>query len=194
MLLLFPLGLDFISAFFGCLYARIIAVPAALPNRNRVSASVQAIFEAARPSLVLSTADHRELARVRTPAMENLPSGPGSLSTGSKLIVSAVSRDPGVGGPQIAFLQYTSGSTSIPKGVMLSHDHLLYNASLIQQAFHTTAESHAVFWLPLHHDMGLIGGVIHPVFCGGSSTLMAPAAFLQRPTLWLETIARTGDR
>ena len=74
---------------------------------------------------------------------------------------------------------------------MLSHDHLLYNASLIQEAFHTTAESHAVFWLPLYHDMGLIGGVIQPVYCGGSSTLMAPAAFLQRPALWLETISRT---
>ena len=92
---------------------------------------------------------------------------------------------------QIAFLQYTSGSTSLPKGVMLSHDHLLHNASLIQEAFHTTTESHAVFWLPLYHDMGLIGGVIQPVYCGGSSTLMAPAAFLQRPALWLETISRT---
>ena len=83
-------------------------------------------------------------------------------------------------GRQIAFLQYTSGSTSLPKGVMLSHDHLLQR-SLIQDAFHTTTESHAVFWLPLYHDMGLIGGVIQPVYCGGSSTLMAPAAFLQRP-------------
>ena len=74
---------------------------------------------------------------------------------------------------------------------MLSHDHLLHNASLIQEAFQTTTESHAVFWLPLYHDMGLIGGVIQPVYCGGSSTLMAPAAFLQRPALWLETISRT---
>ncbi len=100
-------------------------------------------------------------------------------------------RDLGIDGRQIAFLQYTSGSTSEPKGVMLSHDHLLHNASLVQEAFHTTAESRAVFWLPLYHDMGLIGGVIQPVYCGGSSTLMAPAAFLQRPALWLEAISRT---
>ena len=191
-ILLFPPGLDFISAFFGCLYARIIAVPAAIPNRSRVSASVQAIFEAARPSLVLSTADHRERALGTYARHGELAERPWIAVDRIEVGRQRAWRDPGVGGPQIAFLQYTSGSTSIPKGVMLSHDHLLYNASLIQKAFHTTAESHAVFWLPLHHDMGLIGGVIHPVFCGGSSTLMAPAAFLQRPTLWLETIARTG--
>ena len=74
---------------------------------------------------------------------------------------------------------------------MLSHENLLYNAALIQQAFGNTPESSAVFWLPLYHDMGLIGGVVQPIYCGGSCTLLAPAAFLQRPALWLETISRT---
>ena len=90
-----------------------------------------------------------------------------------------------------AFLQYTSGSTSVPKGVMLSHRNLLANAALIQQAFGNTTSATAVFWLPSYHDMGLIGGVLQPIYCGGSCTLLAPAAFLQRPALWLETISQT---
>ena len=89
-----------------------------------------------------------------------------------------------------AFLQYTSGSTSSPRGVIVSHRNLISNAALIRQAFGTTADSSAVFWLPLFHDMGLIGGVIQPVYCGGTCTLLAPVAFLQRPALWLDTISR----
>ena len=189
-LLLFPPGLDFIAAFFGCLYAGIVAVPAAVPSRNRMTSSVEAIFAASRPSLVLSTASHREHAK-RTYAVGS------GLSEIPWIAVDRIGperqhtwHDPQVGDRQTAFLQYTSGSTSVPKGVMLSHSHLLYNASLIQEAFHTTTDSRAVFWLPLYHDMGLIGGVIQPVYCGGTSTLMAPASFLSRPALWLETISQ----
>jgi acyl-CoA synthetase (AMP-forming)/AMP-acid ligase II/acyl carrier protein len=191
-ILLFPPGLEFISAFFGCLYAGIVAVPAAIPNRNRLTASIEAIFEASRPSMVLTTAEHREHAK-RTYALQSgLAELPWIASDRIDPERHRAWSELQVSGRQIAFLQYTSGSTSLPKGVMLRHDHLLYNASLIQEAFKTTTESHAVFWLPLYHDMGLIGGVIQPVYCGGSSTLIAPASFLQRPALWLETISRTG--
>ncbi|MCY2994482.1 MAG: AMP-binding protein [Planctomycetota bacterium] len=100
-------------------------------------------------------------------------------------------RDPQVDAQQTAFLQFTSGSTSSPKGVMLSHANLLYNASLIHAAFGNHPQSSAVFWLPLYHDMGLIGGVLQPLYSGGPCTLLAAAAFLQRPALWLETISRT---
>ena len=189
-LLLFPPGLDFIAAFFGCLYAGIIAVPVAIPSRNRLN-SVEAIFEASRPSLVLSTASHREVAKRTYASHSGLAECPWIAVDRIPADRQHGWRDLKVAGSQVAFLQYTSGSTSLPKGVVLSHDHLLYNSKLIQTAFQTTTQSHAVFWLPLYHDMGLIGGVIQPVYCGGSATLMAPVAFLQRPALWLETISRT---
>ena len=92
----------------------------------------------------------------------------------------------------LAFLQYTSGSTATPKGVMITHGNLLHNSSLIQTCFESTPDSRGVFWLPLFHDMGLIGGVIQTIYCGGSSTLLSPVAFLQRPLRWLETISRCG--
>lgn len=188
-LLLFPPGLDFITAFFGCLYAGIIAVPAAVPGRNRMTSSVDAIFDAAQPSLVLSTAEHSEQARHSYACQSRLLERPWVAVDLVEADRQHAWHDLEVTGEQTAFLQYTSGSTSIPKGVVISHRNLLCNASLTQEAFGTTPESSAVFWLPLHHDMGLIGGVIQPIYCGGSCTLLAPAAFLQRPALWLETIS-----
>src|SRR5206468_6944248 len=92
----------------------------------------------------------------------------------------------------IAFLQYTSGSTASSKGVMVTHGNLLANSALIQRSFASTEESRGVFWLPLYHDMGLIGGVLQTIYCGGTSTLLSPVSFLQRPARWLEAISRTG--
>jgi acyl-CoA synthetase (AMP-forming)/AMP-acid ligase II/acyl carrier protein len=188
-LLLFPPGLDFIAGFFGCLYAGIVAVPIAPPGRNRFAWSAEPIFEASKPSLVLSTARHCEKAAQSY--------APARLLERPWIAVDQIDgdaqrrwRDPRTDSGQTAFLQYTSGSTSVPKGVILSHRSLLYNAELIRDAFGNTPRSSAVFWLPLYHDMGLIGGVIQPIYCGGSCALLPPAAFLQRPVLWLETISR----
>jgi len=190
-LLLFPPGLDFITAFFGCLYAGIVAVPAAPPGRNRMTSSVEAIFEAASPSLVLSTAAHRQLARQSYGHVSKLFERPWIAVDRVADERQRFWREPQLDGRQTAFLQYTSGSTSSPKGVMLSHENLLFNAALIQQTFGNTPDGWGVFWLPLYHDMGVIGGVVQPAFCGGPCTLLAPAAFLQRPALWLETISQT---
>ena len=100
--------------------------------------------------------------------------------------------DPGATNGTLAFLQYTSGSTATPKGVMITHGNLLDNSARIQASFDSTPESRGVFWLPLFHDMGLIGGVIQTVYCGGSSTLFSPVSFLQRPLRWLQAISRIG--
>jgi acyl-CoA synthetase (AMP-forming)/AMP-acid ligase II/acyl carrier protein len=190
-ILLYPPGLDFVGAFFGCLYAGIMAVPIASPGRGRFAWSAESIVEASKPSLVLSTARHYEEAIA--------PRAPRALLERRWVATEQIGadagnswQDPRIDGRDMAFLQYTSGSTSAPKGVMLSHGNLLHNAAIIRRAFGNRHESSAVFWLPLYHDMGLIGGVIQPIHCAGSCTLISPVAFLQRPALWLETISRTG--
>jgi acyl-CoA synthetase (AMP-forming)/AMP-acid ligase II/acyl carrier protein len=189
-LLIFPPGLEFITAFFGCLYAGIAAVPAAPPSRNRLTSSVEAIFQASKPALVLSTSGHHKLAEQAYSHLSELFERPWIATDHVADERQHLWHQPSLSGGQTAFLQYTSGSTSSPKGVVISHENLLYNAGLIQQAFGNTRQSSAVCWLPLYHDMGLIGGVIQPIFCGGTCTLLAPASFLQRPALWLETISR----
>ena len=190
VLLSFASGLEFVEAFFGCLYAGVAAVPVAQPGRRRPVAAVQAICTASRPLLILGTADHDEAGATSSAELSQQLQLPWIASDRIPTERLGDWHDPQVGAQQTAFLQYTSGSTSAPKGVVLSHQNVLSNAALIQEAFGTSAQSSAVFWLPLYHDMGLIGGVIQPVYCGGTSTLLAPAAFLQRPALWLETISR----
>lgn len=190
VLLVYPPGLEFVEAFFGCLLAGVVAVPVAAPGRRRPGAPLAAIRQSANPELVLTSGafgqdvDWAEILGRSTRPVPWLASD--SISTSRRLSWNA----PRVDQHDTAFLQYTSGSTSAPKGVVLSHANLLANAAVIQRAFGTTTESRGVFWLPLYHDMGLIGGVIQPLFCGGSSTLLAPGAFLQRPALWLEEITR----
>jgi amino acid adenylation domain-containing protein len=98
-------------------------------------------------------------------------------------------REPGVGGDALAFLQYTSGSTAAPKGVMLTHSNLLHNEELIRHAFRQSAESVIVGWLPLYHDMGLIGNVLQPLYLGARCVLMSPVSFLQQPLRWLRAVS-----
>jgi len=187
--LLFPPGLESIAAFFGCLYAGVVAVPLAPPRARRFSRSLRAVLEASDPALVLTSSEHLDQAASlygELPQIRSLPwLATNTLRAGRRRLW----REPRISPDDIAFLQYTSGSTAAPKGVMLSHANLIHNSSLIRAAFGTEEDSTAVFWLPLYHDMGLIGGVIQPIYCGGSCTLLAPAAFLQRPRLWLETIS-----
>lgn len=191
VLLSFASGLEFVEAFFGCLYAGVVAVPVAQPGRRRPVAAVQAICRASKPLLILGTAEQDEAGATSTADLSLQLQLPWIASDRVPTQRLGDWRDPQIGPQQTAFLQYTSGSTSTPKGVILSHENVLSNAALIQEAFGTSVQSSAAFWLPLYHDMGLIGGVIQPVYCGGTSTLLAPAAFLQRPALWLETISRT---
>jgi acyl-CoA synthetase (AMP-forming)/AMP-acid ligase II/acyl carrier protein len=197
--LVFPPGLDFLAAYFGCLYAGVLPVPATYPKPRRPSARLDAIVADCTPKISLTTADTLETLRLdeQTPAVRGLawiavddcPSAP---------TYAPVAR----GRDDAAFLQYTSGSTSQPRGVVVTHGNLLHNLELIRNGFgmepaeaKSQAEDAAktgVFWLPAYHDMGLIGGILTPLYVGGTSYLMAPAAFLQRPAAWLETLSRTG--
>jgi amino acid adenylation domain-containing protein len=190
-LLLYPPGLDFVAAFFGCLYAGAIAVPAYPPKNNREQPRLAAIAGDARPRVVLTSS---ALPAVDPGAVgERIP----ALATAQWLAtdrldeeLAALWRDPGIAADGLALLQYTSGSTATPKGVLVSHANLLANQEMIRSAFGQTAESVVVGWLPLYHDMGLIGNVLQPFYVGGSAVLLSPQAFLQRPARWLRAISR----
>jgi amino acid adenylation domain-containing protein len=188
VLLLYPPGLDYIAAFFGCLYAGAVAVPAYPPRSRRPSARIQSIQESAGAKAVLST------AAVLSGLDRQLPRRPGVLwqaAEGAELEKGAGAwRDPGVGEGALAFLQYTSGSTAAPKGVMLRHANLLANLEQIRLSFAQTAEERTVIWLPPYHDMGLIGGILTPLYAGNPAVLLSPVSFLQRPLRWLQAISR----
>jgi FkbH-like protein len=183
-LLLFPPGLDFIAAFFGCLYAGTVAVPAYPPRSARALPRLRGLLADCRPAVALTMS-------AMLPRLRNwLATEPLSWLAADALPPGQEWRDPGKGGDDLAFLQYTSGSTSSPKGVMVNHGNLVHNQGLIQEACDHSRDSVFVSWLPLYHDLGLIGQVLQAVWTGASCVLMAPVAFLQRPLRWLEAVSR----
>ena len=194
-LLLYPPGLDFIAAFFGCLYAGVLAVPVLPPQGSRSRRGVDrlaSIAADAEPKCTLTNTELQlQLAREsREGLLGTIELGipwvatdrlPGDLATAGQ--PAAADRN------TLAFLQYTSGSTARPKGVMVSHGNLLHN---LNAAFHLGEHgTHgvSVSWLPVTHDMGLIEGVLQPAFSGCPAYLMSPGAFLQRPARWLKAIS-----
>ncbi|HEX7771967.1 MAG TPA: AMP-binding protein, partial [Pyrinomonadaceae bacterium] len=187
-LLLFPPGLEFITAFLACLYAGIIAVPAYPPRKKRGLNRLTSIANDATPDLVLTTSSLFPV--VQTWAAQNsrhknirvLPADIIPDSEAQSWRHSAVEPD------ALAFLQYTSGSTGSPRGVMVTHGNIIANEEMIRRAFDQSQSSIIVSWLPLYHDMGLIGGVLQPLYVGASCVLMSPVSFLQRPRRWLEVI------
>jgi acyl-CoA synthetase (AMP-forming)/AMP-acid ligase II/thioesterase domain-containing protein len=192
-LLLYPSDLEFVPAFFGCLYAGFTAVPAYPLDPARLQRTVsrlRTIIEDAQPVVALTTAaslrlieelipQHPDLKSIRWIASETIPQAP-----------AADWRDPTVDPEQLAVLQYTSGSTTVPRGVMLSHRNVLENVHMLQTAFGYSDQCAYVGWVPLSHDLGLFGHVVLPLYAGGPSILMSPEAFLQKPVRWLRAISR----
>lgn len=189
VLLLYPSGLDFIVAFFGCLYAGIVAIPAYPPRRNQNTSRLESIIMDARPKAVLTKSDLLESIRSRL--SENLDiTKLDYLSTDDIDIDKSIEwQEPGINGDTLAFLQYTSGSTGTPKGVMLTHRNLLYNEEMIKVRFQHSEKTVFVGWLPLFHDMGLIGNVLQPIYLGIPCYLMSPVDFIQKPYRWLQAIS-----
>ena len=190
VVLLVPPGLEYVAAFFGCLYAGVVAVPAYPPNPRRADPRVARIVAdcGARIALVSDAF----MARLDgwlalTPELSALTwLDAARLADGD----AAGWRAPSVTGASLAMLQYTSGSTGDPRGVMLSHANLLHNSAVIHRVSRHRPDDNGVFWLPPFHDMGLIGGILQPIYAGLSAALMAPATFLQRPLRWLEAMSR----
>lgn len=192
VVLAYPSGLDFIVGFFACLYAGCVAVPTYLPHRRTLDRFRAIVADAgARLVLSTSTAQHQAFARLEDGRMhEAVPLQ--WLATDEVPPTLAMGWEPIQVRPEaLAMLQYTSGSTRQPKGVMLSHANLIQNTRAIFEAFGMREEREtAVFWLPMCHDMGLVGGILEPILAGASAMLMAPASFLRSPVSWLGAISR----
>lgn len=188
--LVFPPGLDFIKSFLGCLYAGVLAIPATYPKPKRPSARLSAIVDDARPSAVLAT--RRVVDLIGDSAVSNQLGDPPWLSS-DDLEANPHSnwKKQNVQPSDLAFLQYTSGSTKNPRGVMVSHGNILQNLEMIRQGFQLSPHGGqvGVCWLPAYHDMGLIGGILESLYIGGTTVLMSPLAFLQRPSRWLRAIS-----
>lgn len=189
-LLLYPQGLDFISAFLGCLYAGIIAVPVYPPKSNQKMARLESIIKDSSPHILLTTSFLLENIKNKLTDVLDLfdiqwlTTDSVNISEASNWILPNISND------SLALLQYTSGSTGVPKGVMISHENIIYNSSYIQEAGNITQRDISVSWLPIFHDMGLIFGVIQPLYTGFLGVIMPPESFLQKPVLWLEAITK----
>jgi acyl-CoA synthetase (AMP-forming)/AMP-acid ligase II/acyl carrier protein len=189
-LLLFETEPGFVYAFFGCLAAQVLAVPADPPHGRRAWGGVERIVKDCQPAAILTT---RTLQRRWEAQLARLSAAHGCRVLTVEDCLAAGEGNgtlPAVPGASVAFLQYTSGSTSHPKGVMVTHDNIIANVRMLQEAFGLDADAQVVSWLPLFHDMGLIGFVLAPVSVGCTSTILSPAAFLERPVRWLRAITR----
>ena len=192
VLLLYPPGLDYIVAFFGCVYAGAIAVPAYPPRPNRSLERLQVMIQDAGAQVALTDSGvWRSLERrfVECPTLKPLhwlatDALDASLADGWS--------DPEVTADHLAFLQYTSGSTGTPKGVEVSHGNLIHNSQQICRFFGHSETSVGASWLPPYHDMGLVGGILQPLYVGMPLALLPPVAFLQKPLRWLQVISRYG--
>jgi acyl-CoA synthetase (AMP-forming)/AMP-acid ligase II len=190
VVLLFPPGLDYVVAFLACLYAGVVAVPAYPPQGRRQMPRLAAVVADSGAALALTNEATR--ARCGVPLGELLGAANLACLCVDDLSQSDDWRDPHARPTDLAFLQYTSGSTGDPKGVMIRHDHLMHNARLVYDAFGHGPESVSLLWVPPYHDMGLIGGVLQPLFGGFPGVLMSPLAFLRHPLGWLHAIDRYG--
>lgn len=196
VLLVYPPGLEFVCAWFGCAYAGVVPVVAYPPHPARLApflSRTSAITEDARPAAAVTTEQigaSLPPPDARPPALRALR----WLATDAALepAPGAGAPEPALRGDDLAFLQYTSGSTTAPRGVMVTHDNLMHNLRAIRESFWRSSDAGSVSWLPPYHDMGLIGGILGPLYVGSPVTLLPPLAFVQRPRRWLQAITRFG--
>jgi acyl-CoA synthetase (AMP-forming)/AMP-acid ligase II len=190
-ILLYPGGLDFIEAFLGCLMAGLVAVPTHIPMNDRVLGRTMAVINDCRASYVLSS------SRTAAAVDALVARAPEHITFPPQILTDAIASDGGarwtrpvVSRETLAFLQYTSGSTGDPKGVMVTNGNLLHNSECLRHSFDLGPDDVSVTWLPVFHDMGLILGVLQPLYTGFHAFLMEPIDFLRKPIRWLRAISR----
>lgn len=192
-LLLYNSGFEFVEAFFACLYAGIVAVPAYPPKKNQNTDRLRSIIEDAGATGALTSSKIYEIAQPLFEAEASL----GNVSIiatdgeGAELVEPMSWQDIQIAPQDLAFLQYTSGSTGSPKGVMVSHSNIMDNEEMMKLAFGHSTQTPIVSWLPHFHDMGLIFGILHPIYIGAPAALMNPTSFLQKPLRWLKLLSET---
>lgn len=199
VLLLYPPGMDYIRGFFACLYAGVIAVPTYPPDVTRLDRTMPrflSIVSDSKPSLILTISPIMMLAQTilgqyqELQGIQWLATDQSDLRKTDEGFNSQAWIKPAITSDTLAFLQYTSGSTAAPRGVMLTHHNLIQNLDAICHAFDVRDGDKGMFWLPFYHDMGLIGGILAPIYCGATNVLMSPLDFLQRPLRWLMAVSR----
>ncbi|KZN34203.1 hypothetical protein N480_21610 [Pseudoalteromonas luteoviolacea S2607] len=190
-MLVYSPGIEFIKAFFGCLYAGVTSIPVYLPSARAESwKRLRGIMNDAEVQAILL--DSSCLESVNKWLLDESDAEKTHVITTELVDTEAAKEwiEPSIHADKLAFLQYTSGSTGDPKGVMVSHGNLLHNQALIGTRFCHTQDSVVVGWLPQYHDMGLIGNILHPAYIGSTSILMSPVSFLQKPVRWLQAITK----
>ncbi|HBE21592.1 MAG TPA: AMP-dependent synthetase [Cyanobacteria bacterium UBA11149] len=192
-LLLYPQGLDVIGAFCGCLYSGVIAIPVPPPESGRLKRTLprlRAIVQDAKASFVLTTGQILSLIETVREDFPEFEEMEWFDTEQVDLELAEKWQDPQVDGEELAYLQYTSGSTSTPKGVMLSHKNLVWHEKYLNQACGYGADSVTITWMPYFHDYGLVEGLIQPLYNGTPCYVMSPFSFIKQPMRWLEAIAK----
>ena len=188
VVLVYPPGLEFVTALFGCAYAGVIAVPVPVPRPRRGSERLDGVVRSCDPRLVMTTAAGITALAAAAAVPDSIEAIDSEIVADAGLATVPVNVRP----DDLALLQYTSGSTSAPRGVKVSHGNLIANLAMIHEAEANDATSRGVSWLPAFHDMGLVEGVLEPMYGGYPTWLMPPSAFLQRPARWLQALSDYG--
>ncbi|THB85435.1 amino acid adenylation domain-containing protein [Pantoea allii] len=194
VLLVYPPSLDYIVSFLGCVYAGVIAVPAVPPANIRTRPRLLAIAKDASPSMALGPTATVERMKSLENNSNDILSQLKWLATDNLEDACEKWIDPKVKAEDIVFLQYTSGSTGTPKGVMVSHKNLLSNVALSKEVYDINDEDVFVSWLPPHHDFGLIGGIVFPLYVGCHCVQFPPAIFFSKPYRWLKILSNYGAK
>ena len=189
VVLAFPTGIDFITSFMGCLYAGMIAVPVYPPFAKKEWPRFANIVQDCGAALICTLSERVALMKDGCRQYQSLQHLPCLAVDMLSSNATHVWNKPAIKQGDIAFLQYTSGTTGDPKGVMVTHGNIMANQAMITEIFQHTTDSIVAGWLPMYHDMGLIGTVLNPLYVGFKSVLMEPIVFLRQPYRWLKAIS-----